>query len=235
MAFRRRRMRPRGTFGRRRQGGSRWGDAGRKGGVVRTKREWTGWYEFPGCGELERVTATTSDECWVVEHVQVLPVGSVAGGDDQESTLLAFRGTFEPWVVGGADDDGIQFDATGIGLGLQLAPMRNDAVGFGFFPRTWEDCDNSDWLFRRWYPAASQASPSHLAGLIAPTQFGSIFLCGDETSRQIEITKRRVDWSEWALFMTFAWPAADGTDAPWFVRVNARLYESFVGGNSIVG
>lgn len=232
MAFRRRRSRRR--FGRRRSSGSRWGNAGRQGRVIRSKREWTGFYEFPGCGELISLAGTTSNECWSMEHIQVLPQPPGGGaGDDDESTLLAFRGWWEFWAAFTASSltPTHALGTTGVGMGLQLAAYR-DAAGLGInsIPRDWDDCDNSDWLYRSWVPASSMAS-TRITGEIAPGVQGNLMLCARE---EISITSRKVDWSEWTLFLTFAWPATED-ETQNFVRLQARLFESFAGQNSAVG
>lgn len=230
-------MRPRGTFRRRRQGGSRWGDAGRKFGVVRAERAWTGWYENPGCGELVEVLPTVNNECWQMEHNLVAPLGGQPATNANESTILAFRGTIELWVpflgytTAALQGAAIAASATGMGFGLQLVSRRT-TVGGGVLdaPRDWEDCDNSDWLFRRWFPAQS-TGPLSLNGTIG-TQSGTWMLVGDEKSRELDVTVRKVDWQEWALYATWAQPATE--DGVWLTRVNARLYEQFVGGQSVL-
>jgi len=234
MAFRGRRRFPRRRFAKRRAGGGRWGDAGRKGGIIRARREWTGWYEFPECGGLEQGFISSSDECWSVGHVQILPIGGIAG-DDTESTLVAFRGSVQPWVHARQDDLGAipEAQATGAGWGLQLVPYRSGTAGTQANPRSWEDCDNSDWLVRKYFPAASMCT-TKIVGEISPGVQGSLMLCGDPDSRILEITSRKVDWSEWQLFMTFAYPASED-ETEWFWRVEGRLLEAYVGGQSVLG
>lgn len=210
--------------------GSRWG-TGRSGGrALRSTKEWTGFYEYPGCGGIQQLQIVTSNECWSQQNVIVLPPSGSTATEGEESTLLAFRGSVEPWCV--LNPDG-SFGATGIGIGLQLCARRNVAgVGVQDFPRFWDDADNPDWLYRRWFPAQTQ-NIGTLAGEISPGVFGDIILCADPAQQELGITSRRVSWKDWALYWCFAIPASDD-DTQWFIRIQGRLYEAFAPGASIV-
>jgi len=242
MAFRRRRVQPRRTFRRRRQGGGRWGDAGRRAGTVRYRREWTGYYEDPICGGLVSWTPTQSDECWSQQDTWILPTQASLGGDDNESTLMAFRGWFQPWcevqsegITGPTLNQLTQF-LTGVGFGLQLVPWRGTTPATGSQPRIWDDNDNSDWLVRKWYPYAHFGTVVN--GEVSPGVFADIAPMFTSEDMNFDITRRKVDWSEWALWMTIAMSASEAPpsgDAVLFYQVQARLFEQYVGGQSAIG
>jgi len=238
MAFRRRSgFRRRGTFRRRRTGfGSRWGDAGRRAGTVRYRKEWTGLYEDPPCGGLVSWTQTDDDECWAAQNTEILP-GTGGKRDDVESTLLAFKGWFQPWTLvnyaglAGSGTPALSIPVafiTGVGFGLQLVPFRSPLETGR--PRFWNDCDNSDWLVRKWYPTVR--SPVGITDTGGTLELMPMF---DHQSMEIDITPRAVDWSEWALFMTIAISSAEAAEAVLFYQFQGRLLEKYVGGQSAIG